>query len=150
MAQVLPIEDRPTVLELFRSERNIGVTVITFMNKVKFSPAGLKKAWNEYQWDKLLLSQVYLPQRAEAVGAEIAAAHFVCFRGGKIRFYGQSDWTVKDPEDNEMSHLPRFFDPSYKMEALDCSKMTLVYEGLQNIRMYIYLTFNIQNTFNDS
>lgn len=30
--------------------------------------------------------------------------------------------------------MPRFYDPNWKVEALDCSTVPLVYEGLDNIR----------------
>ena len=136
MAYVPPEEkEHLSALQLFSSEYNIGINVITLLNSIQFTPYGLKHFWSERKWSRLLMSQAYVPERAAFLGPELAAAHFVCFRGGKVRFHSQPDWVVKDPEDDYMANLPRFFDPSYKMEALDCSKMTLVYEGLQNIRI---------------
>ena len=51
-----------------------------------------------------------------------------------MKFNQQTDWHVKDVKKDEMPTLPKFYDPAWQVEALDCSNMPLVYEGLDNIR----------------
>lgn len=129
-----PRSELKTGMELFKSDYNLAINVISTLNSIQFTPYGLKKYWSELQENNLLASQVYIKERAEFLGPELATAHFVCFRGGKIRFQGQDEWIVKDPEDDLMEKLlPCYYVEHLKTEAVDCSKMTLVYEGLENM-----------------
>lgn len=130
-------ENKKTVFQLFSSQKNYAIEVISVLNAIEFSPYGVKKAWSDWKEDKLVRSQLYVKERAEFLGPEIATGHFVCFRGGKVRFYGHKDWIVEDPDSDMIPNLPRFYLESYKMEAVDCSKMTLVYEGLENMSINI-------------
>ena len=126
--------DEKTVMEYFKSDYNLALEVVTTLNRIQFTSYGLRKYWNELQESKLLASQAYVKERAEFLGPELATAHFVCFRGGKIRFHGQDEWIAKDPEDLFMDDLlPRYHVEHLKVESVDCSKMTLVYEGLENM-----------------
>lgn len=128
-------EKNKTGLALFASDTNYAIKVIEVVNAIKFTPYGIKQAWNVIQDDKLLRSQIYVKERAQFLGPELATAHFLCFRGGKVRFHGQQDWITRDPDDDTITNLPKFFVKSYKVEATDCSKMTLIYEGLENMSM---------------
>lgn len=79
------------------------------------------------------------------LGADLAAAHFIAFRDGKVKFQGSDQWHVRKPRSDDLPTLPKFYDPSWRTEALDCSGMTLVYEGLPNIRNY-RSTFSLEKT----
>ena len=74
-------------------------------------------------------SNRFLQERVAAVGCELAAAHFMVSRGGKVRQKGSNDWIVKD-EDDEYD-LPRHFKPGFFVESIDASNTKLRYEGLE-------------------
>ena len=95
---------------------------------------------------------MYLPQRAKMLGSDLAAAHFVAFRGGKVKFQGQDEWHAMEKNSDELPTLPRFYDPNWKTEALDCAGMKLVYEGLPNmsILLNLFLTYDILQEKNES
>lgn len=128
-----PRTERYTTFELFNSDTNLAINVLSVLNSVTFTPYGLKKAWSEMQANKLLHSQMYIKERAEFLGPELATAHFVCFRGGKVRFHGENEWIAKDPDSDLMENIPNIYVDFMKVEAVDCSKMPLIYEGLENM-----------------
>lgn len=128
--------ERKTFLQLFGSDYNLAVNVISVLNSVKFTPYGLKKAWSDFNEHKLYLSQKYVPERAQFLGPELATAHFVCYRGGRVKFYDRESWYHVDEDSDEVENLPRFFNSNYKVEAVDFSKMELIYEGIENISKY--------------
>lgn len=128
-----PRMERYMASELFTLDYNIVAKMLSTLNAVQFTPYGVKKAWNEFQYNLLLQSQAYVKERAEFLGPELATAYFVCYRGGKVRFYGEKEWTVKDPKSYVMENIPNIYVDFYKVEAVDCSKMEILYEGLENI-----------------
>lgn len=80
-------------------------------------------------------NQRYIPDRVKALGSDIAAAHFMVYRGGAIRFRNHDNfikWTNQKEEYNE--HLPNTYDPNYFVEAIDTSSLLLYYEGLENFK----------------
>lgn len=68
------------------------------------------------------------------MGNNLAAAHFIVHRGGRIRFEGEQNWTQKD--ENENYTLPNKYVHGLFVEHIDCEKMKprIYYEGLENIR----------------
>jgi len=101
--------------------------------------------------DNLLIYHRYNPKRNSILGNDLAAAHFVVFRKGKVRFMNKENWvdsyrkdakpTDKDEDlpviTFEMCSLPVNYDPTYRVEAIDVSGMSLRYEGLLNFRKFI-------------
>lgn len=84
------------------------------------------------------------------MGSDLAAAHFVVHRGGKVRFVGHKDWTQKDKDDEY--DLPKLYDETYRVEAIDFEGMDLFYEGLENVRRLQelkYLSFKGVKRFDD-
>lgn len=80
-------------------------------------------------------NQRYISDRVKALGSDIAAAHFMVYRGGAIRFRGHDQfiqWTDQNEEYNE--HLPETYDPNYFVEAIDASNLLIYYEGLENLK----------------
>ena len=138
LPEAMFVENKKTAFQLFSSKTNYAIEVISVLNAVQFTPYGIKKAWMDWNEEKLIRSQLHIKERAEFLGPEIATAHFVCFRGGKVRFYGHKDWIVEDPNSDVIPNLPKFYVESYKMEAVDCSKMNLVYEGLENMSIILF------------
>ncbi|XP_059607660.1 distal membrane-arm assembly complex protein 2 [Phlebotomus argentipes] len=126
-------------LSVFRVE-NEDPGFMTFMQK----PWSVSGVMSWYQKKKELvhkLSQDFNPERHTKLGSDLAAAHFIVFRGGRVKFLGHKEWIVKDEEDEfgDNYNLPRFYDEKYKLEAIDCSRMVLYYQGLSNLRRLYYL-----------
>lgn len=71
------------------------------------------------------------------MGFDLAAAHFVVHRGGKIRFRNSVEW-VQQNEDGEYELSPHFI-PNVFVEAIDASGIDLLYEGLGSMGMYCFL-----------
>ncbi|XP_014473524.1 PREDICTED: ATP synthase subunit s-like protein [Dinoponera quadriceps] len=86
------------------------------------------KNWYEYQILKLKKkNQKFMPQRYEILGANLATAHFIVHRGGRVRFKDSSFWIDSDKD------LPNTYDPYYILEAIDVNGFDLRYEGLSNL-----------------
>lgn len=75
--------------------------------------------------------QRFRPERHQALGADLASAHFIVFRGGRVRFKGNTFWTEMDEKDS--CDLPKVYDHRYILEAVDASNVDLYYEGLSNL-----------------
>lgn len=73
--------------------------------------------------------QAFNPERHEILGADLATAHFLVARGGRVRFRGNIYWT----ENKDLSKLPNTYDPYYIIEAVDVNGFDLYYEGLSNL-----------------
>uniref|UniRef100_A0A1B6DA94 Uncharacterized protein n=1 Tax=Clastoptera arizonana TaxID=38151 RepID=A0A1B6DA94_9HEMI len=136
-----------------------------FLNK-RSSPPDISrfnpKLWSMHRFqtwlnikkrEKLCFEQRYLDERHRTLGNDLAAAHFLIYRGGAVKFVGHTKW-IKDTSKNKDydDELPRNFDPLFYVEALDLSKCEIVYEGLENIKDCIklnWLSFNECPHFDD-
>lgn len=137
--------ERKSLLSVFYTDYNLALNMSTILNSIDLSPKGMKKMLEERQEDILARSQQYIPLRAETLGSDLAAAHFVVFRGGKVKFCGQEEWIQLDEKTNDSS-LPKFYDESFKIKALDCSQMTLTHQGLLNMSNLNHLqSLNLEN-----
>lgn len=126
-------------LRLFANE-NEDMDVMTALQQPRDVSVKGVKDWFKERRDKMEQSmQAYIPERNEILGKDLAAAHFVVYRGGKVRFVGHTDWSQLD-EDDEYD-LPKFYDAKYKVEAINFEGMDLFYEGLENTRMLTSLKF---------
>jgi len=106
-----------------------------------------------YNWFKskrvefIKYNQRYMTDRVKALGSDIAAAHFVVYRGGAIRFRGQDQfiqWTNKKEE--YYANLPGTYDPNYFVEAIDVSNIRLYYQGIENFKnLYKLKWLNLRN-----
>lgn len=76
-------------------------------------------------------SQSFDPERHEILGADLATAHFLVYRGGRVRFKGNSYWTERDEKGSYQ--LPNTYDPYYIIEAVDVNGFDMYYEGLSNL-----------------
>lgn len=76
-------------------------------------------------------NQEFIPERHHILGADLATAHFVIHRDGKVRFQGDTYWTVL--EANDSHRLPHKYDPLYIIEAVDINGFNLYYDGLSNL-----------------
>ncbi|XP_029178753.1 distal membrane-arm assembly complex protein 2 [Nylanderia fulva] len=76
-------------------------------------------------------NQSFIPERHEILGADLATAHFIVCRDGRVKFKGNTYWTEKDEKGSY--DLPNQYDSRYILEAVDASDTDLYYEGLSNL-----------------
>lgn len=122
--------------KLFLEERNPSPDVLNFMQKIPdFSIDKARSWWRKSKEFHAIANQKYISERVEILGPDLAAAHFVCFREGAIKFKNQSNWLKGDPTKDELK-LPVTYDDNYIVEMIDCSGFKdggLRYEGLLNL-----------------
>lgn len=82
--------------------------------------------------ETLKLDQQYLEERQNSLGTDLAAAHFIVYRRGSVKFCGHNEWVTYGKEEYD-DHLPKKYDPSFYVEALDLTGTKIIYEGLLNI-----------------
>lgn len=123
---------RYTFLRTLYSEDSNTKLLKFLQSPIDVSPAGIKKWWAKKQETKTILMQHYIPERNQTLGNELAAAHFVVFRGGAVKFYTEDKW-IKADEWNQYS-LPVHYEAEKVLQAIDCSDMDLYYEGLINLQ----------------
>lgn len=75
--------------------------------------------------------QRFIPERHEILGADLATAHFIIHRDGRVKFKGNTYWTKKDEKGSY--DLPNQYDSRYILEAVDARNTDLYYEGLSNL-----------------
>ena len=95
-------------------------------------PLVWKEDMKKRHYKHLVLSQVFLRERLQALGPDLAAAHFLCHRNCRVRFRGQENWTQLEPDGS--LNIPAAYVPGWYIEAIEASTADLVYEGLQNFR----------------
>lgn len=115
------------------------------------NPSRLVETYNEILLKSKKQMQSFIEERHEILGNDLAAAHFVVFRGGKVKFVG-GPWTKMKDEVTMTSTVPNHFDPSFVLEAIDCEGVELYWEGLENMRRLKSLkciSFRNIKTFDD-
>ncbi|CRL02552.1 CLUMA_CG015848, isoform A [Clunio marinus] len=113
-------------------------------------PKKVKEFFVKHAEEKERFLQQFIPDRHEILGNDLAAAHFILFRFGQVKFKGQNNWMKADSERN--FNLPDKYVSNMFLEAIDCENMTLYYEGLDNIRRLKhlrYLSFKNVKKFDD-
>lgn len=134
----VPDNEWKSMFHYFQPKKGISIDVVHRLQKgYDISPQGIKNWYLRKKEQKNQLTQVYLAERVQAVGFDLAAAHFIVHRGGRVRFKGAKIWTSKD-EDGEYS-LPGHYQEGVHIEALDASGTTLVYEGFECLSNLRYL-----------
>jgi hypothetical protein len=112
--------------------------VTRVVQPIDLSPSALKKAWKTTKEKQERFMQQYSADRHKALGNDLAAAHFLVWRQGKVKFVGEDRWVKSDDGYNS---LPDRYVSSMHLEAIDCEGMELYYEGLENLRRLRRLRF---------
>lgn len=149
-----PIGDRPgdwnSKLKLFSNDEQNSDFIVMMQRPIDLSPKSIKNWWKRRREHIERFMQQYIPERHKILGPDLAAAHFILYRGGAAKFAYDNQW-YRANEDGEFN-LPNKFHPGFKVEALRCDKMTLYFEGLENIRcleQLKFLSFHNVTTFDD-
>lgn len=92
---------------------------------------GNLKHWYEYQKAQMKKKdQEFIPERHDILGANLASAHFIVRRGGRVKFKNSNFWVELNKDDT--LNLPQKFDPYYILEMIDVNGFDLYNEGLSN------------------
>lgn len=137
-------------LRAFYSEDSNRSLLQMLHSPIDVSPSGIKRWWNKKKKEKDIIMQAYIPERNFILGNELAAAHFTVYRGGAVKFFGDNKW-IKQNAFGDYS-LPRHYDGTKILEAIDCEKMILYYEGLvnyRNLKQLKWLSVNGCETIDD-
>lgn len=120
-------------LALFASKEFSGG--LLRLNPANFKYINFGKVQLRKSIEKLKFDQQFIERRLYILGSDLAAAHFVVFRGGAVKFANQSEWIRDDEKKNNEydDNLPNSFNPDYILEAIDFSGTNIIYEGLINI-----------------
>ncbi|XP_015609471.1 distal membrane-arm assembly complex protein 2 [Cephus cinctus] len=126
-----PPPNQGSMTSLFLGNAEPNVELIKWASTpIKF---GIKDVKNWYKKTSEKFEdeqQQFIQERHEILGSNLAIAHFIVHRGGKIMLRGDTAWIQKD--ENDVVKLPRRFDPKYVVTMIDASGMNLRYNGLMN------------------
>ncbi|XP_012523122.1 distal membrane-arm assembly complex protein 2 [Monomorium pharaonis] len=96
-----------------------------------FAFVNIKQWYRHNKAQFIKASQAFIPERHEILGADLATAHFLVHRGGRVKFRGDSYWIERD--EKGQYDLPNSYNPSYVLEMVDVNGLDLYYEGLSNL-----------------
>lgn len=143
------IENR-SKLKLFANEEQTSDFLVWMQKPISLDPRDWKKSFQHLLEKREEASQEFIPQRYELLGPDLAASHFILYRGGSVKFKHSNEW-FKANKDGDFD-LPNKYDPLYKVEAIKCDNMKLYYAGLNNLRCLQYLrslSFHNVDLFDD-
>ena len=69
--------------------------------------------------------------RLVKLGPDLAASAFLIARGGTVKFVGKEPWVKKTGV--QLVSLPGKFDPEFKLEGIDCSRVKFHHVGMDNL-----------------
>jgi len=131
-------KDKSVTTDDYVTENNVRrpffvVDIDTFKflhSDFEFTPDGIKKyvsnKYNDSQRDQQLVKM----ERVAVFGSDIAAAYFVLYEEGKIKFKHSEEWIGINKNEDDL--LPNYFDSTYILTELDMNDVVLRYEGLTN------------------
>ncbi len=120
--------NRPSVYQWLRKPRLAST-----------DPAYFKDQQLASRYQALVRAQIFLRERVQALGPDLAAAQFLLFRNCRVRFKGHDHWTELD--EKRTARLPSVYQPGWYVEAVDAAESELVYEGFQNLRNLVFLKY---------
>lgn len=121
-----------SMLRTFYSEENNSYVLKFLQQPINLTPSAIKNWWMKREEKKKIMLQQYIPERNQILGNELAAAHFIVYRGGLVKFFGEEIWVKRN--DLGEYNLPKHYQDNMFLQAIDCTDMELYYEGLVNLR----------------
>ncbi|XP_073981137.1 distal membrane-arm assembly complex protein 2 isoform X1 [Rhodnius prolixus] len=124
-------EKKLSIFKVFATKRN------TYLELHKYNPMTISSEriseWKESRKREAEISrQRYIKERHAILGSDLATAHFVVYRDGKIKFKNSDNWIEKHPDEDECPELPNKYVRNLYLEAIDSSNTLIRYEGLEN------------------
>jgi len=126
-------DEKPNMfLEMLKPVSRKSGDVVSFISKkFDFSPSAIRQQYNKMKTRVRAGDQSYNVERHQVLGPNLAAAHFIVYRGGAVRFHGHKQW-IRSNEDDEYN-LPDRYISDMILEGLDASNTELTYIGFDNL-----------------
>ncbi|XP_043282145.1 distal membrane-arm assembly complex protein 2 [Venturia canescens] len=133
--------------QMFDSNTKKKKKYVLIGTRMKVGPIDFGRWWKQQKINYIKHEQQFVEERHRILGCELAAAHFLVHRGGKVKFLGAEQWTQRNKDG--LYELPETYDPKYQITHLDASGMPLYYEGIENFQNLIKCTWaNFSNNPN--
>ncbi|RWS02554.1 atp synthase subunit s-like protein [Dinothrombium tinctorium] len=114
--------------EILKAEKPISVNYYNALSKrYDFSPGGIRRWFTRKEYSYRRQSQLFIPERHGILGPDLAVAHFLLHRKGKVKFKGDPEWHT------DYKKLPIKFEKDYHVSAIDAQNTGLLYEGVDNL-----------------
>ncbi|XP_054168165.1 distal membrane-arm assembly complex protein 2-like [Oppia nitens] len=106
----------------------ISTDLLKFLHhKYDISIPGIKRRLRYYIEFREIYNQRYINRRHTIIGPELATAHLVVYRGGRVQFrHAPNVWYTK------CKQFPNIYDERYRLTVVDASNIKLRYEALDN------------------
>ena len=89
--------------------------LIALQRKYDYSFGGIRRMYERFKETRAIFNQRFIPMRHGVLGPDLASAHFVTYRGGRVKFVGHSEWFTDE------SNLPNKFDENFLVQAIDAT-----------------------------
>ena len=93
--------------------------LIRMQRKYDYSYDGIRRYVERNSRQLALEKQRFISMRHGVLGPDLATAHFITHRGGRVKFVGHSEWFTDDEP------LPKKFDENYLVEKVDATSKCL-------------------------
>lgn len=146
-------KERLQLLRTFYKEESKSSLLKTLTSDIVHADVsfkGIKKWMARKEEEKKIVMQGYIAQRHDILGNELAAAHFILFRGGAVKFFDEDRWIKADAQ--KRFELPNQYVEDKILQAIDCNGMDIYFEGLvnfRNLRNVEWLSFNECDNIDD-
>ncbi|XP_069195038.1 distal membrane-arm assembly complex protein 2 isoform X2 [Procambarus clarkii] len=120
------------VFHHFMPKKGISPDVVRALQKgIDLRPSAIKNWFKTQKHNYKVIDQSISRERIAVLGFDLAAAHFLVHREGKVRFQGSEVWTQQD--ENGDYELASHYSPNVFVEAIDATGVDLKYEGLESM-----------------
>ncbi|XP_076463552.1 distal membrane-arm assembly complex protein 2-like [Babylonia areolata] len=124
----------------YTSKEGIPRDVMTMLSQdYTWTWKGMRSFMETSRWMALKEDHKFIPERHRVLGPDLATAHFLVKRGGRVKFEGRGMWYQRDKEGN--MYLPNQFVPDLHLEAVDCTGMQMSYVAFDNMIQLEHLRY---------
>uniref|UniRef100_A0A336M527 CSON003903 protein n=1 Tax=Culicoides sonorensis TaxID=179676 RepID=A0A336M527_CULSO len=123
-------KDYHTKFAAFNSETNHSDYLSMVSQPWNFSISNIRRVIDNYVLKREAFMQQFIPERLNTCGPDLATTHFICFRGGRVKFVGKPEWATQ----KNLAEYPNRYDPDYIVEEVEYDDLPLHYSGVENIR----------------
>ncbi|XP_012280170.1 distal membrane-arm assembly complex protein 2 [Orussus abietinus] len=134
-----PIEQEKSFLQMFNRDKEPNQFLQFLRSSRDPLPLEVIRWCEKKVKESIKVDQRFRPERHGSLGSDLAAAYFIVYRGGRVKFDEHSEWTKLDKDDE--CNMPNKFNPNYILKAIDLSGMNIIYEGLDNLRNLTKVTW---------
>lgn len=120
-----------SILKAFASKKS------QFLELHRFNPLTISsqrfREWKEkVKREMEIEQQKFVEERHNILGSDLAAAHFIVYRGGKVKFHNSNKWIEMNADKETYPDLPPRFVRNLYLHSIDASNTNIRYEGLIN------------------